>query len=263
MGHKISTVHGVKSEDYYKPGNAINEIWLGDVELISRLPFGDSDLAQAAWPIRGWPKIPWHNFIIPWKRSLDSQEFVDDVRQVPEEKPGGETKDTGGVRIGRWPLSHTAAMAAAASALSVIVMVAFYFPHRLRSSAPRFRGSAGIDEGLGHARTRKRAYAIRAAVATFSLLLGLAGAVLGFYIVGWMDGGWDKPLLIVLDALWALFIAIGFVFSANAVGSLWRDWWLARRWVMHEDSGGSSPSSLLAEELPMDVVSWLERQRHP
>lgn len=68
MGHKISTVQGVKSDDYYKPGNAINEIWFGDVEIISRLPFGDSDLAQSAWPVGGWPKIPWHNFLIPWKR---------------------------------------------------------------------------------------------------------------------------------------------------------------------------------------------------
>ncbi|PWY82898.1 hypothetical protein BO70DRAFT_404430 [Aspergillus heteromorphus CBS 117.55] len=72
MGHKISVIHGVKSENYYRPGNAINEIWVGDVELISRLPFTDSDMAQASWPKGQFPKIPWHNFIIPLKRGFDA-----------------------------------------------------------------------------------------------------------------------------------------------------------------------------------------------
>ncbi|KAJ5678332.1 uncharacterized protein N7477_003965 [Penicillium maclennaniae] len=70
MGHKVSVVGGVKSDNFYQQGNAINEIWLGDVELISRLPFGDSDLEQAGWPAGSWPKIPWHQFIIPLKRDL-------------------------------------------------------------------------------------------------------------------------------------------------------------------------------------------------
>ncbi|KAJ5586860.1 uncharacterized protein N7459_002625 [Penicillium hispanicum] len=70
MGNKISAVNGVKSDHFYEQGNAINEIWLGDVELISRLPFGDSDLGQAGWPPGNWPKIPWHQFIIPLKREL-------------------------------------------------------------------------------------------------------------------------------------------------------------------------------------------------
>ncbi|KAL2842784.1 hypothetical protein BJY01DRAFT_248935 [Aspergillus pseudoustus] len=69
MGHKVSAVTGVKSENFVDPGNAINEIWVGNTEVISRLPFGDSDMAQA-----GWPKIPWHNFIIPMKRDLSSFE---------------------------------------------------------------------------------------------------------------------------------------------------------------------------------------------
>ncbi|KAJ6119358.1 hypothetical protein N7523_003638 [Penicillium sp. IBT 18751x] len=70
MGHKVSVVGGVKSDNFYQQGNAINEIWLGDVEIISRLPFGDSDLEQAGWPAGSWPKIPWHQFIIPLKRDL-------------------------------------------------------------------------------------------------------------------------------------------------------------------------------------------------
>ncbi|PYH93905.1 hypothetical protein BO71DRAFT_244496 [Aspergillus ellipticus CBS 707.79] len=74
MGQKVSAIHGVKSEDFYKQGNAINEIWVGDVELISRLPFADSDMAQASWPKGQFPKIPWHNFIIPLKRGILSME---------------------------------------------------------------------------------------------------------------------------------------------------------------------------------------------
>lgn len=71
MGNKVSVVHGVKSADFYHQDNAINEIWIGDVELVSRLPFGDSDLGQASWPKGTWPKIPWHQFIIPLKRSIN------------------------------------------------------------------------------------------------------------------------------------------------------------------------------------------------
>lgn len=77
MGHKFSAVHGVKSEDFYQPNNAINEIWVGDLEVVSRLPFGDSDLGQAGWPPGDYPKIPWHQFIIPLKR----RETVDTMPQ--------------------------------------------------------------------------------------------------------------------------------------------------------------------------------------
>jgi hypothetical protein len=72
MGHKVSAVTGVKSENFTAPGNAINEVWVGNTEVISRLPFGDSDMAQAGWPESGMPKIPWHNFIIPMKRDLST-----------------------------------------------------------------------------------------------------------------------------------------------------------------------------------------------
>lgn len=72
MGHKFSAVNGVKSENYTQPGNAINQIWAGDTEIISRLPFGDSDMEQAGWSEKGAPKIPWHNFIIPLKRGATS-----------------------------------------------------------------------------------------------------------------------------------------------------------------------------------------------
>ncbi|CAG8892939.1 unnamed protein product [Penicillium egyptiacum] len=68
MGNKVSAVHGVKSDHFYDQGNAVNEIWVGDVEVISRLPFGDSDLEQAGWPPGDFPKIPWHHFIIPMRK---------------------------------------------------------------------------------------------------------------------------------------------------------------------------------------------------
>ncbi|KAF9885766.1 hypothetical protein FE257_012348 [Aspergillus nanangensis] len=72
MGHKVSAVTGVKSDNYYDPGNAINEVWVGDVEVISRMPFGDSDIGQAGWTEDGVPKIPWKNFIIPMKRDMSA-----------------------------------------------------------------------------------------------------------------------------------------------------------------------------------------------
>lgn len=73
MGNKVSAVHGVKSPDFYTPGNAVNEIWIDKVELASRLPFGDSDLGQAEWPLHDWPKIPWHQFIIPLKQKRNHE----------------------------------------------------------------------------------------------------------------------------------------------------------------------------------------------
>lgn len=72
MGNRISAVSGVKSSDFYKPGNAVNEIWMGDLEVVSRLPFGDSDMAQAGWPKGEWPKIPWRPFIIPLRAATQS-----------------------------------------------------------------------------------------------------------------------------------------------------------------------------------------------
>lgn len=72
MGQKLSVVSGVRSENFTQPGNAVNEIWVGNTEIISRLPFGDNDMEQAGWPENGMPKIPWHNFIIPMKRALNT-----------------------------------------------------------------------------------------------------------------------------------------------------------------------------------------------
>ncbi|EKV11337.1 hypothetical protein Pdw03_2526 [Penicillium digitatum] len=79
MGNKISAVHGVKSDHFYDQGNAVNEIWVGDVEVISRLPFGDSDLEQAGWPKGDFPKIPWHHFIIPMQKRDEASNMTASV----------------------------------------------------------------------------------------------------------------------------------------------------------------------------------------
>ncbi|EEP81718.1 predicted protein [Uncinocarpus reesii 1704] len=70
MGNKISAVNGVRSPNFFEPGNAVNEVWIGKLEIISRLPFGDSDMAQAGWPKGDYPKIPWRPFIIPLRASF-------------------------------------------------------------------------------------------------------------------------------------------------------------------------------------------------
>ncbi|KAK2736845.1 hypothetical protein FQN57_000525 [Myotisia sp. PD_48] len=72
MGNKISAVNGVKSPNFFEQGNAVNEIWVGDLEIISRLPFGDSDMAQAGWPKGDYPKIPWRPFIIPLRADFQA-----------------------------------------------------------------------------------------------------------------------------------------------------------------------------------------------
>ncbi|KAJ5791736.1 uncharacterized protein N7518_008747 [Penicillium psychrosexuale] len=79
MGNKVSAVHGVKSDHFYDQGNAVNEIWVGDVEVISRLPFGDSDLEQAGWPPGDFPKIPWHHFIIPMHKRDEASNMTTEI----------------------------------------------------------------------------------------------------------------------------------------------------------------------------------------
>ena len=81
MGNRISVRNGVRSPDIYQPGNAVNEIWIDDFELISRLPFGDSDMAQAGWPKGDYPKIPWRPFIIPLRAAIGRA--VKSVRDSP------------------------------------------------------------------------------------------------------------------------------------------------------------------------------------
>ncbi|OQE39160.1 hypothetical protein PENCOP_c007G03045 [Penicillium coprophilum] len=90
MGNKVSAVNGVKSEHFYDQGNAVNEIWVGDVEVISRLPFGDSDLEQAGWPVGDFPKIPWHHFIIPMQKRDETSNMT---AELPNSGTGGICQD--------------------------------------------------------------------------------------------------------------------------------------------------------------------------
>ncbi|CAG8925623.1 unnamed protein product [Penicillium salamii] len=84
MGNKVSVVRGVKSDHFYNQQNGINEIWVGGVEIISRLPFGDSDQEQSSWPPGGVPKIPWHQFIIPLhKRDEVGNMSASSVSNIP------------------------------------------------------------------------------------------------------------------------------------------------------------------------------------
>lgn len=98
MGNRISAAHGVRSPNLFSPGNAVNEIWFDNVEVISRLPFGDSDMGQAAWPKNDYPKIPWHPFIIPLRAaatkvartlSLDSSAASITRRSLSSMPPNG------------------------------------------------------------------------------------------------------------------------------------------------------------------------------
>ncbi|KAI5288927.1 hypothetical protein KEM54_004666 [Ascosphaera aggregata] len=66
MGNKVSSLTGVRSSHFYEPGNAVNEIWLGDFELISHLPFGAPDIDQTGFQKdTHYPMIPWKPFLIP------------------------------------------------------------------------------------------------------------------------------------------------------------------------------------------------------
>ena len=151
MGHKVSVVHGVKSDDFFKPGNAINEIWLGRLEIISRLPFGDSDMGQAGWHSGGFPKIPWHNFIIPLKRRAEQ-------KRVGEE----------GINEATMQLSFPVVI------LLCVVVVACALPVMVRRQTPSSwdrickTDLSRRDNGLGG-----HGYAVRACIATISLAMGL------------------------------------------------------------------------------------------
>lgn len=69
MGNKVSSISGVRSNQLYKPGNGVNQIWVGDFEIVSRLPFGASDMSQASLSGKKYPSIPWRPFLIPLSAS--------------------------------------------------------------------------------------------------------------------------------------------------------------------------------------------------
>lgn len=246
MGNKVSVIRGVKSNDYYKPGNAINEIWLGHLELISRLPFGDSDLGQSAWPTGGWPKIPWHNFIIPLKRrGLDKPDDGDpNYHHLPV------SADT---------VSFETASLIAAWVLLFLVVLAYSVPIVLR----RYSIPYDMIHGKDKVEQRKGGYALRAYVATTALFIGLVLSVLDLQalVVNRRVSDANSSNLILLQVLAALVSMVCLWYSIKAVYALWADWRKISRQKIDNDTG--APSAVLEEKLPPILLSWMERQRRP
>lgn len=246
MGNKVSVIRGVKSNDYYKPGNAINEIWLGHLELISRLPFGDSDLGQSAWPTGGWPKIPWHNFIIPLKRrGLDKPDDGDpNYHHLPV------SADT---------VSFETASLIAAWVLLFLVVLAYSVPIVLR----RYSIPYDMIHGKDKVEQRKGGYALRAYVATTALFIGLVLSVLDLQalVVNRRVSDANSSNLILLQVLAALVSMVCLWYSIKAVYALWADWRKISLQKIDNDTG--APSAVLEEKLPPILLSWMERQRRP
>jgi len=257
MGHKVSVIHGVRSEDYYKPGNAINEIWIGHLELISRLPFGDSDMGQAGWPHGGFPKIPWHNFIIPLKRRGLVEGDGDDgyTERLEGGDQSGDRSSSSGSDVG--PTSQVTSLVPALAMLSLVVL-AFGLPVVLRRytvSYNRIRGN-----GMEKCKQRRDGHAIRTCIAIISLVTGLLLSLLVFQAlvdVGQL-GILNGSVLVLLQVVAAVAVGVGFCCSVRAAYSLWMDWRDVSRWLGEDDI--VSESVMIEESLPMIVSSWLERQ---
>lgn len=247
MGNKVSVIRGVKSNDYYKPGNAINEIWLGHLELISRLPFGDSDLGQSAWPTGGWPKIPWHNFIIPLKRRGLDQPDDDGYRNHHHLPVSADT------------VSFETASLIAAWVLLFLVLLSYSVPIVLR----RYSIPYDMIHGKDKVEQRKGGYALRAYVATTALFIGLVLSVLDLQalVVTRRVGDSSGSNLMLLQVLAALVSMVGLWYAIKAVYALWTDWKKISRQKIDDDIG--APSAVLEEKLPPILLSWMERQRRP
>lgn len=236
MGNKLSSVHGVKSEDYYQPGNAINEIWVGNVEIISLLPFGDSDKAQA-----GWKKIPWHNFIIPMKR---------DAAVVERAETGLERRSPGGTMgVSSDILESRSVSLTVVIALSIAAAAAFCLPVLIHRSTPVSRDTHGTEKRV----LRRRSSTVRAGIATASLILGLVIALLNFHTMSIFGSRGQNAARIVLEVLCAAGATVGSFCSAGAVCSIWTDWRESRRWWMSEDCRDVS-DSMLIEQPSVDEV---------
>ncbi|EDP55780.1 hypothetical protein KXW98_004974 [Aspergillus fumigatus] len=257
MGNKVSAIHGVKSDHFYEKGNGINEIWIGDVELISRLPFGDSDLAQAAWPIGGWPKIPWHNFIIPLKRrALSAIESFSPGNNEHHQMSKRAAPDSG-------PPFHLSrvSLIVAVSVLSSMFMVAIYLPIFVR----RHTASSGSSwqPDIARRREQTRRFATRAGIATMALAVSLVIAILQVHI-------WTLIRFVfapksakfqILEVLWIAVGCVGLFYSVKAVTLLWLDLRDARRAAVEESPNVSN--GVIEKQLPAILVSWLERRRRP
>ncbi|KAK1149310.1 hypothetical protein N8T08_006532 [Aspergillus melleus] len=260
MGQNVSAINGVRSDNYYQPGNAINEIWFGDVELISRLPFGDSDMAQAGWSNGEWPKVPWHNFIIPMKRDVSpttteyevpvvtvpvtsptDQKGLSDEKEPADKKdePTGQKvwsgkkvsgkkispacSDDGGDEDDGWDepgVLSDVGTIALMGALSTVSMASFRLPIYLRQRPEP------TSLAMEPHRTKTKYYISRAAIATLSTMVCLTTAILGlFFLMTFRPSSslraWFGPLFITLISL---IYTWGLYIQLKTIIPLWKDW---------------------------------------
>ncbi|KAL5359645.1 hypothetical protein BJX96DRAFT_60415 [Aspergillus floccosus] len=201
MGHKVSSVAGVRSDRYYESGNAINEIWVGDVEVISRLPFGDSEMGQAAWPKGGWPKIPWRNFVIPMRRGI---KFTNKPKKIQSEH---------WTMIGLIMGVHIALMVFSVS----LIRWRTARSHALRCSLQ-----------ARDVRYHKKARVIYFAdlwMCLFILSLGLSAAIWGFIIWAQLNEALGaQAKLVALQVLDALLLGLAIFRTAQGFLSVWTGW---------------------------------------
>lgn len=252
MGNKISAINGVRSPNYFKPGNAINEIWLGNLEVVSRLPFGDSDMAQAGWPAGEWPKIPWHQFIIPLKRrSIEESTSITDAHkhELLNSTAHAEREfhiQNPGLSLGN-PFTG---LSTRASLAAVVFFLFAAFWAYVVSAAARDRSQRYL-QSIAESREKPVSciernelkgrlnswYRIHMRIAIYSFLTALLAIVLDtsaiIVLIRNLERNHRSPCLklssFVLVWIWAIWIAQLFCSSTQAVASVWLNWRKATR----------------------------------
>ncbi|KAL4941526.1 hypothetical protein BDV06DRAFT_179632 [Aspergillus oleicola] len=247
MGHKLSAVNGVRSENYTEPGNAINEIWIGNTEIISRLPFGDNDMEQAGWPTNGMPKIPWHNFIIPMKRDL--QVLGNDTGPVNICNMSNVTVD----RI-VWcnpivcitvqgPHEEITALVKysdAAFLINAIAWTVFAYLYLLTPQRARRNRALVYEPVRTHNRRDVTDFGLDALMTTVSFAVGIGLSFLSVWL--WAQArhfcklsSWDWQLVQLVQSVVGLFLFYRTVLGARVLGNIWKDWWRMRRDVVRQE----------------------------
>ncbi|PWY95560.1 hypothetical protein BO94DRAFT_129988 [Aspergillus sclerotioniger CBS 115572] len=257
MGQKLSAIHGVKSEDYDKPGNAINEVWLGNVEVISRLPFADSDMAQAAWPKGQFPKIPWHNFIIPWKRSASAVERAVESSAIAARQAFNDSKKDN-MRDELYVYSVLLVVAI----LYCCAWSALKLPAHLAREEPPYRPD---ERPRSVVRNRFRE---KFSVCLISIIMGMVFWMMGLCVLNYLtesvvhaSGPFTRSIVDITYTLPSLY------FLGRGLRGL-RFFWLAMKAIGEagddmDDEGqdGSVDAGLVEHQLPGNLASYKQRQR--
>ncbi|KAL4963815.1 uncharacterized protein BDV14DRAFT_201542 [Aspergillus stella-maris] len=243
MGHKLSAVTGVRSENFTEPGNAINEIWIGNTEIISRLPFGDNDLEQAGWPAGRMPKIPWHNFIIPLKRDIQvhNNETHRFVLRSASETPIDRflccidhvcTADLTTHRI-------TTRLTNALLVILFLVALESTWFAIIHLEEPKTLRETGIvyDSFLMKTRKYLNNFAFCALIGTWVYTSGIFFAYFAllcwaqlFYALDLVSWAWQL-LWVPMGCFYVYWATLG----ARALGLIWRDFWRYRRRVRSDE----------------------------